>query len=75
MWASEPLEKRGRADTQVRPYGQERAEIFVGRPMWPPASLPPTGGKVAFAKQMTDEGAKGKPSMTSVVTLISQPCG
>ena len=40
-----------------------------------PQSLPPTGGKVAFAKQMTDEGAKGKPSMTSVVTLISQPCG
>ena len=52
--------QNGWADTQVRPYGTQRVEIFVGAaPCGRPQSLPPTGGKVAFAEQMTDEGAEG----------------
>ena len=63
--------QKGWEDTQVRPYGQQRAEIFVGAaPCGRPQSLPPTEGKVAFAKQMTDEGADER-SITSVGTLIS----
>ena len=34
----------------------------------------PAGGKVAFAKQMTDEGADER-GITPVGTLISQPVG
>ena len=104
--------QNGWADTQVRPYGQQRAKIFVGsascsrprahnvRPYgWcepcragglAPAAgrrgrrslrtgtdrlrgalcLPPTGGKVARPKAVTDEGADER-SITSVGTLIS----
>ena len=36
------------------------ARRYVGAHSVRPPSLPPAGGKVAFAKQMTDEGAEGR---------------
>ena len=54
LWCAQ----KGWADTQVRPYEDERTGYAVGTaPCGRPQSLPPTGGKVAFAEQMTDEGA------------------
>ena len=42
-------------------FREEAEENEQGRPPCVrPPSLPPTGGKVAFAKQMTDEGAEGR---------------
>ena len=45
----------------------------VGRGI-PDALYLPPGGKVAFAKQMPDEGADER-GIIPVGTLISQPCG
>ena len=43
------------------PLQDGRAGYAVGAaPCGRPQSLPPTGGKVAFAEQMTDEGAEGR---------------
>ena len=48
-------ERYGACDDEgAAPCGRPRAHHV------PPPSLPPAGGKVAFAKQMTDEGAEGR---------------
>ena len=58
------------------PLQDGRAGYAVGAaPCGRPQSLPPTGGKVAFAEQMTDEGAQSREAIIPVGTLISQPIG
>ena len=56
------------ADTQVRPYGQERTEIFAGAaPCGRPQAFPPQGGRWP---EGPDEGADER-GITPVGTLIS----
>ena len=57
----------------VRTPAPTKGADHVGRGI-PDALYLPPGGKVAFAKQMTDEGADER-GIIPVGTLISQPCG
>ena len=61
-----PLAARGPMRTSAPTDGGDHA----GRGLLDAPDLPP-GGKVAFAKQMTDEGAEGRTVTIPVGTLIS----
>ena len=56
------------------PTDNSEPKFFVGRGILDAPYLPP-GGKVAFAEQMTDEGAQSREAIIPVGTLISQPIG